>query len=403
MKRSLALKEERWRLLKDTQYILDRADRQRRNPTAAEHEAFNRNLDLLAQMDRDILDAEKAEHAASEATRERQMLIDRPGNIRSTNEYRRAFRSYLRAGGPNPSEFKQFKAALQADSEESGGYAVAPEQMAVRFLQKLDDSVVIRRLATVETLEKGYSFGLPYISENPDDADWTTELSAASKDTAMVFGKRSLTPAPLSKQILLSYKLVRNSPAIEEKVADRLAFKFAVPEEKAFLTGNGMGKPLGVFTASANGISTGRDVSTGNSTTAIGADGLINTFYSLKAQYQLSASWIFHRDAMKAVRLLKDGEGRYLFTPSTAVGEPDLLLGRPVYSSEFAPNTFTTGQYVGIVGDFKSGYQIVDGLMLQIVRLNELYAETNQVGYVARAEVDGMPVLEEAFARVKLA
>jgi hypothetical protein len=55
----------------------------------------------------------------------------------------------------------------------------------------------------------------------------------------------------------------------------RLAYKFGVTQEKAYLTGDGNQKPLGVFTASNDGISTGRDVSTGNTTTAITFDGLI--------------------------------------------------------------------------------------------------------------------------------
>jgi HK97 family phage major capsid protein len=71
-------------------------------------------------------------------------------------------------------------------------------------------------------------------------------------------------------------------------------------------------------------------------------------------------------------------------------------------TSEWAPNTFTTGQCVGLLGDF-SHYWIADALSMQIQRLNELYAETNQVGFIGRLETDGAPVLEEAFVRVKLA
>ncbi len=35
--------------------------------------------------------------------------------------------------------------------------------------------------------------------------------------------------------------------------------------------------------------------------------------------------------------------------------------------------------------------------------LKELYAESNQIGYIGRMECDGQPVLPEAFVRVKLA
>jgi len=54
-------------------------------------------------------------------------------------------------------------------------------------------------------------------------------------------------------------------------------YKFAVSQEKAFLTGSGVGRPLGIFIASTSGISTSRDVSTGNSSTAITFDGLIES------------------------------------------------------------------------------------------------------------------------------
>jgi HK97 family phage major capsid protein len=40
---------------------------------------------------------------------------------------------------------------------------------------------------------------------------------------------------------------------------------------------------------------------------------------------------------------------------------------------------------------------------MTVQRLVELYAETNETGFIGRAEVDGAPVLAEAFARVKLA
>jgi hypothetical protein len=36
-------------------------------------------------------------------------------------------------------------------------------------------------------------------------------------------------------------------------------------------------------------------------------------------------------------------------------------------------------------------------------RLVELFAATNQVGFIGRRELDGMPVLSEAFVRVTLA
>jgi len=76
-------------------------------------------------------------------------------------------------------------------------------------------------------------------------------------------------------------------------------------------------------------------------------------------------------------------------------------LGRPYKMSEYCPNTFESGKYVGIIGDFKN-YWIADALSMRIQRLNELYAASNQIGFIGRLESDGLPVLEEAFARITL-
>jgi hypothetical protein len=48
-----------------------------------------------------------------------------------------------------------------------------------------------------------------------------------------------------------------------------------------------------------------------------------------------------------------------------------MLLGMPVNESESAPNTFTTGQYLGMLGDF-SHYWIADTLDMIVQRPVEL-------------------------------
>jgi len=123
--------------------------------------------------------------------------------------------------------------------------------------------------------------------------------------------------------------------------------------------------------------------------------------YNEKEQYMRTGVWLFHRDAVKMIRKLKDGEGNYIWNAGIASDRPATILDRPYYMSEYVPNTFTTGLYVGIFGDF-SYYWILDCLNYQIKVLNELYAETAQIGYIGRYEGDAAPVLAEAFTRVTL-
>jgi HK97 family phage major capsid protein len=328
---------------------------------------------------------------------EGQQTRERP---RASEEYRQAFASYLRGGerGLSGEELR----ALQADDDVSGGYVVAPEKLVQDIIKAIDDMLIIRQRATTHTVENAASLGVPSLDADPADADWTSEIGTGNEDDSMTFGKRDFHPHPLAKRIKVSNKLLRSSFLdVEQLVRDRLAYKFGVSQEKAFLVGSGAQQPLGMFTASNNGIPTGRDVSTGNTTTSIQFDGLVEAKYSLKQQYWPNAIWIFHRDALKQITKIKDGNGQYIWRESTRVGEPDRLLGFPVFLSEYAPNTFTSGKYVGILGDFRF-YWIADALDMQIQRLVELYAETNQVGLIGRLETDGMPVLSEAFTRVTL-
>ena len=317
---------------------------------------------------------------------------------------RRAFSSLLANGVMDAQDIRDLEGrALQADSLVAGGYLLAPEQFMAELIQAVDDEVFMRRLGTVlPPLTESGTLGAPSLDADPADADWTSELLTGSADSTMTIGKRNLTPHPIAKRILVSNKLLRMGPlSAETIVRARLAYKFGITQEKGFMTGNGAEQLLGVFSAAPEGISTGRDVNTGNSTTAFTVDGLIECKYSIKGAYYPRLQWVFHRDSVKMLAKLKDGEGQYIWSESPRVGEPAQLLGFPMNVSEYAPNTFTTGLYVGILGDF-SQYWIVDSLVMTVQRLVELYAATNQTGFIARAEVDGMPVLEEAFSRVTL-
>jgi HK97 family phage major capsid protein len=403
------LRDERGRIVHEARAILAKAEDEKRALTAEEQgkwdELIGKQDELRSAIDREekIQEAERdiaVESYRSKGTKRESVASGATESRTATAEYRSAYAKLLAFGKDALNGDEQ--RALQADSSTIGGYLVMPQQMVDGLIKALDNDVLIRAKATKYQVPAAASLGVPSLDTDPADANWTTELGVGSEDSSMAFGKRELRPHPLAKLIKVSNKLLRQVPSVESLVTSRLAYKFAVTQEAAFMTGSGAGQPLGVFTASSQGISTGRDVSTGNATTAFTVDGLINVKYSVKAQYQRSGEWIFHRDAVKMLAKLKDGEGQYLWQPSKTEADPDMLLGRPVNMSEYAPNTFTTGLYVGIFGDF-SYYWIADALDMQIQRLVELYAATNQTGMIGRMETDGMPVLEEAFARVKLA
>lgn len=333
-------------------------------------------------------------------------LDDEQFAYRSTEQYRNNFRSFL-LGGRVPEMRRESRnherRAIQVDSDPMGGYLQAPPQFVARLIQAVDDVLYFRQpgWATVIPIASSEAFAAS-LDADPADAAWTTEIGTIGYDSTMAFGKRALEPHVLAKGIKISRKTLRVAPQAEDIVIARMQRKLLVPMESAYMTGDGALQPLGVFTASNDGITTSRDVSTGNTTTTVEFDGLIEAKYTLKAQYWPSAKWVFHRDVMKQVAKLQDDNGQYIWRESVRVGEPDRVLGIPNFMSEYAPNTMTSAQYVGILGDF-SYYWIADAMDMEMQRLLELYSTTRQIGLHFWLETDGMPVLEEAFVRVKLA
>jgi len=401
MKTIREMRNQKANLITQARQVLEVAETAGRDVTTEERNQFDALMHQAETVDQDITRREALEReeqrlaqATTEAERPAVETSEQRGP-RTSPEYRRAFGNYLRQGLLSLTGEDQ--RALQADNPTLGGYLMAPQTFIKTLIAAVDDETFIRKLATVLPVGGSESLGAPSLDADPADADWTGEITSVGEDSTMAFGKREMVPTMLTKLVKVSMKLINRVPDVEALVASRLGYKFAISQEKAFLTGSGAAQPLGVFTASVDGITTARDMATDNAQTAMTADGLINAKYHLKSQYWRNAAWIFHRTAVRNIAKLKDGEGQYIFDLTR-----NELLGFPVNTSEYAPSTFTAGLYVGILGDF-SKYWIADGMTYSVQRLVELYARNNQVGLIGRMEADGMPVLAEAFVRVTLA
>ena len=402
-KRLNELRHERGQAITDARKINDRAFEEKRSMSEEESTQYKAAMKKAADLKEAI---EREETLIEEERTLAGQAAANPGNggdngKAQTPEERSmtAFRSFLCHGYSDMTA--EEKRDLQIVDSTKGGNIVAPQAFINQLIKNMDNLVFIRGWATV-IAGGANGIGVPTLDADMGDADWTTELATGNEDDAMRFGKRAMAPNPMAKRIKVSNDLLLNSAlGAENIVRERLAYKFGVTQEKAYFTGNGVGRPLGLFTASNDGIPTSRDLATGNSGTAIAADNLIRQKYNLKAPYRAKAKWLFHRDAVTQVSLLKDNEDRYLWQPGLVEGQPDRLLNMPVAESEYVPNTFTTGQYVGMLGDF-SHYWILDNLQITMQRLVELYAENNQTGFIGRYQGDGAPVLAEAFTRIKL-
>ncbi len=408
------MQAERARLVKEMRAINDAAQGRAWTPEEAEKYAkIEADVDRLGtEMEAEekrtvraskLADLEKrVAEPGKPATKPEPTSRTKPTNPLASPEYRDAFEIYLNGGmGAFQAEVARRADTLAAGVFVKAGALIGPEEFVAELIKGVDDAVFVRRYARRFQVASAASLGVPTLDTDIDDADWTSELLTGNQGDITV-GKRELRPHPMAKRVKTSKTLERLSAIpIATLVRERLQYKFGITDEKAFLTGNGVQRPLGIFTASVDGVPTSRDVATDNTTTAITADGIINAKHFLKAQYWRGARWCFHRDAVKMIRKLKDGNGQYIWGVGLA-GQPDTLLDLPMDVSEYAPNTFTAGLYVGALA-FWPAYWIVDALDMTVQFLDQLYAETNTNGYIARKETDGAPTLAEAFVRVTLA
>jgi HK97 family phage major capsid protein len=414
------LREKRAKAVAEARALVNKVDGESRQFSKEEEEQYDRMMadvdGLKAQIDR----VEKLERSegdlAAEGGRASLPLGATPrghdgaidGRVRDA-QVRSDYRRWLLTGEvrdslrPDQARLGEYRDSILG-TDAKGGFLVTPTQISDDVVKVAQDQLWLWDLIGWYIVTEAKALGVRKMTAHMGDSNWTTEVQAVTEDTTMAFDRRDLTPYLLSKLSKASINLLYRSADAEAVINEDLAYKFAVTLEKGFMTGTGSSQPLGVFTASASGISTGRDVSTGNSTTAIAADNLFEVQGSINAAYLNSpkVGWVFHRDAVKQIRKLKDSQNRYLWEPSMQAGKPDVLLGAPVYQTEYAPNTFTTGLYVGLFGNL-SYYRAARVKDLVIQRLVELYAGTNEVGFIGRMWADGAPILEQAFARVKLA
>lgn len=302
---------------------------------------------------------------------------------RATDEYRQNFWDMMRSKTPMP----QVVNALQIGTDSEGGYLV-PDEYERILVEALEEENVFRQLAKVIRTSSG-DRKIPVVATK-GTASWIDEEGAylESDDS---FGQVSIGAYKVGTMIKVSEELLNDSVFdLEAYISREFARRIGAKEEEAFFTGDGSGKPLGVL-AATGGAETGV---TAASATAITADELIDLFYSLKAPYRRNAVWVLNDSTIKAIRKLKDNQGQYLWQPSLTAGAPDLLLGKPVRTSAYMPAIAADAKTVAF-GDF-SYYWIADRQGRSFKRLNELYAATGQVGFLASQRVDGKLVLPEA-------
>jgi HK97 family phage major capsid protein len=302
---------------------------------------------------------------------------------RASKNYKKSFWNAMRSKAIRP----EVADALQIGTDSEGGYLV-PDEYENTLVEALEEENIFRKIAHVINTSSG-DRKIPVVASK-GSASWVDEEGTIT-DSDDAFNQVSIGAYKLGTLIKVSNELLNDSAFnLEAYISKEFARRIGTKEEDAFFNGNGTGKPTGIFNATGGaqvGVTTA-------SATAITADEIIDLFYSLKAPYRKKAVWVLNDSTVKAIRKLKDKNDNYLWQPALTAGTPDTILGRPVYTSSYVPSIAAGAKTIAF-GDF-SYYWIADRQGRIFKKLSELYAATDQTGFVATQRVDGKLVLPEA-------
>ena len=327
----------------------------------------------------------------------------RKGSVKptATEEYGGAFWDMMR--GAQTAEVRN---ALSIGEDTEGGFTV-PDEFERQLIHGLEENNIFRRMAHVIRTASG-TRKIP-IANDVMEASWIDE-GEEIPETNTKFAQTTLSAYKLGTMIKVSNELLHDSAFdIAAYIADRFGVCMGNAEENAFINGTGPSSNPQTTPSMPTGILTSVTASAGNTTAnaqTVHFDNIFKLYYSLKSPYRSKAAFLCNETLLLQLMLLKDKNDNYIWKPSLDIAKPDTILGRPIYTSSYMPAitgnaTQDKGKKVLLFGDFNY-YWIADRTNRTFKRLNELYAVTDQVGFIGTQRVDGKLILPEAMQVMKL-
>lgn len=396
MSKILELRSKRNTLWEQTKNFLEEHRGENGLVEASAVEQYNRMAkdvkDLGAEIER-LEQQAQIEAELSAATSK--PVVGKPGAMKdknvkptATNEYNENFWNMIR----NRGNYGEIRNALSVGEDTEGGYTV-PDEFDRKLVEALEENNIFRGMATTIKTSSG-TRKIP-IAQDDGEAQWIDEgEEIPESDTS--FAQTTLSAYKMGTMIKISNELLNDSAFdLSSYIARRFGVRMGNAEEKAFIVGDGNGKPLGILDDA--GAQIGVTAAAANKVTF---DEIYQLYYSLKSPYRRKAQFLCNEDLILQLMTIKDNNGNYIWKPGLEASKPDTILGRPIKTSAYMP-TLAAGNKALAFGDF-SYYWIADRQARTFRRLNELYARTDQVGFLTTQRVDGKLILPEAIKVLKM-
>lgn len=371
--RQIELRNRAW---EEAKALLDTAAAEKRELSAEEAEKYARiNDDLNARSAtiKQLQDDEAREQRFVEATRD----IKRSENVAPKQTDAEMIRALARG------EVRSFEFEKRDVMTSSTG-APVPTSF---YDQIVEHMVVVGPMLETSTMIRtagGEALQVPRTSAY-STATLTAQGSAFSESDPTFQAFVTLNAYKYGFLVQVSREMLDDSGVdILGFLAREAGIGIGVAVNTALTTGTDSTMPNGIVTAASSGITGSTGVSG-----AFTADNLIDLSYSVNSAYRRmpGTGWMFNNTGLAAVRKLKDTTNQYLFQPSLQAGQPDTLLGFPVYEN---PDITAPGTAVKSVlfGHLPSYYVRMAG-GIRFDRSDDFAFANDLVTFRASVRIDG--------------
>jgi HK97 family phage major capsid protein len=272
--------------------------------------------------------------------------------------------------------------ALSVGTNSAGGYTV-PQGFYDTLIEAQKFYGGMRQVSNVFATDSGNALPIPSTNDTANVGAILAE-NTASGTQDVAFGQTILNAYKYTSNIVLvSMELMQDSAFdIEQFLARKLGERIGRINNTHFTVGTGASQPQGAVTAAVSG-----KVGLTGQTLSVIVDDLIDLEHSVDIAYRQGAKFMMHDSSLKVIKKLKDSQGRPLFLPGLAYKEPDTINGYNFQINNDMPVMAANAKSI-LFGDF-SNYWIRDVKAVQVVRFNEKYMDSGQVGFVAFSRADG--------------
>jgi HK97 family phage major capsid protein len=281
----------------------------------------------------------------------------------------------------------EMRAAMGVSVDTAGGYTV-PEGFVANLEIALKAYGGVRNVAEIVRTSTAQPLPWPTMDDTSNSGEVLGEnVSTSTTGTSptmgsVIFGAHKFS----SKLVQISSELLRDSAFnLASEIGRLIGIRLGRAIATKCTTGAGNGaQPTGIVTRATLGVTTA-------SATAITFDEVIKLIYSVDPAYRQGpgAGFLLHDNVVGALRLLKDGMGRYLWSAgSVTSGLQDRIWNFPYQVAMEMASTVTSAAKTMLFGDL-SKYKIREVGNIRLRRLVERFAEYDQEGFIGFMEVDG--------------